>query len=323
MPTRRDTPGTVGGGVPSSNTPTSSPPTRSAPSWPRSMPKAWQSLAGPLQRSRSRRAAGPRAARISSRPPSGARARSRTAELSPTVAAHGVGTEVHAVGEVHVQVPGRTEHDLVAGRGAPEPVAGRVLAYRRRPRPRRSAPPGRPAPAACSAAPGATIRLSRAKNDRRDRAFTDGRGPPPGGRRTPRAAAAVRRRAASAPAGPPGDRHPGLEQGGGVGPEAGRGRDQRRPASSPSSIERRTRAPTTAWASRNGMPARDQVLGQVGGRGRRARRRRPAMRVGVEGRRRPAARSCAARAEADLVERRRTAAPCPPGGRGCRPAAGP
>ena len=84
----------------------------------------------------------------------------------PVVAADHVGAEVHAVGEVDVQVPGRAEHGGVAGRRAPEGVAGRVggsgvgldLDDARR--------PARPAPAPCSAAvapaPGCRHRRTRA-----------------------------------------------------------------------------------------------------------------------------------------------------------------
>ena len=49
------------------------------------MPRAWVSLAGPLHRSRSRRAAGPRAAYMASRPSSGVSARSSTAAATPSV----------------------------------------------------------------------------------------------------------------------------------------------------------------------------------------------------------------------------------------------
>src|SRR5438093_8494774 len=57
-PTRRATAGASGGGTPSSTIVTArSPLTRSAPSWALVMPRAWHSLPGPLQRSRSLRTA--------------------------------------------------------------------------------------------------------------------------------------------------------------------------------------------------------------------------------------------------------------------------
>src|SRR5439155_1940969 len=46
------------------------------------------------------------------------------------LAAHDVGAPVHAVREVHVEVAGRTEHDAIARRLAPERVAAGILVAR-------------------------------------------------------------------------------------------------------------------------------------------------------------------------------------------------
>ena len=84
------------------------------------------SLAGPLQRSRSVRAAG-RDVRISSSPRSGARGPQQHGHALVLVAAHRVRAPVHAVGEVHVQAARWTEHRRVARGAAAEGMAPGVL----------------------------------------------------------------------------------------------------------------------------------------------------------------------------------------------------
>ena len=77
-------PGAGGGGTPSVRRVRPwSPVTRSAPFWAEVIPKAWQSLAGPLVRLRSV-VPGGRARRMTGRPATGARARRRTAWAVPS-----------------------------------------------------------------------------------------------------------------------------------------------------------------------------------------------------------------------------------------------
>ena len=148
-----------------------SPRTTSAPSNDPSIPRAWQSRAGPEVRSRSRRARG-RAARIASIPAVGAAPRSRTAPAVPVGPAHHVGAPVHPVGEVHVEVPGGPEHGPDARGLAAEGVAAGVVGPAVRLDLDQAGRPARRAPAPCRAA----------------------RGRPPGGRGRRRPAARARRR---------------------------------------------------------------------------------------------------------------------------------
>ena len=69
---------------------------------------------GPLHRSRSRRAAGPRRRASRSSPSTGASGPEQHGEPVALVAAHRVGAPVHAVGEVHVEMARRAEHGRVA-----------------------------------------------------------------------------------------------------------------------------------------------------------------------------------------------------------------
>ena len=313
-------------------------------------PSAWHSRAGPEHRSRSRRAAG-RAARIASRPASGAPARSSTAWPSAGVAAHDVGAPVHPVREVHVEVARRPEHGGVAPGRAPVGVRCRVLGAgvgldlhdagpplahhqhlveqqrghdpavvvvegaRQRPHGRRRselmcAATHNPAKARQYAPGGAR----RARQPRRARSASSrwrnrsswaatGSGPPPPG--------VVRRVTAT----------PGATRAAASGPSRPSAATRSASGGAPGSSDARTSAPTTAWASRKGVPAGHQPLGQVGGRhrGRRRRRRHPRRcRTWPWRSSRPARRG-----PARPGRRRRTAAPCPPAGPGCTPAAGP
>ena len=103
----------------------------SAPSWARSMPRDWHSRAGPRASSRPGTAGRParRAVRraAASGTPSMTSARPQQHGRGRAGRQAGqVHAEVHAVGEVHVRVPGRPEHDRVARGAPPVGVRGRV-----------------------------------------------------------------------------------------------------------------------------------------------------------------------------------------------------
>ena len=270
------------------------------------MPRAWHSLAGPLHRSRSRRAPG-RAARMASSPATGARARSSTALGRPLGAADDVGAPVHPVGEIDVQVARRAEHGGVARASGPGRRGRPGPPRPGRPPPRRCGPPdrrgtqqlvqqpgrdlrpeiaGRGAGAVRPVGFGATSRVIPAELAERPVGA-----PPaaerPGLRRTRRGRGRRSRRRPEAlqldsateglgppaPAGPAGvvrrvTATPGLEQLERLASRGAGGPRPARPAGTRRSSESRTRAPTSAWAWRNGMPRLDQPLGQVdGGRG--------------------------------------------------------
>ena len=235
-----------------------------------------------------------------------------------------VGAVVHAVDEVHVEVARRAEHHLVALGAAPKAVAGRVVAACT-PRPRRS---GRCSlcrrRGACRADRGRPRCESRSKNDARQRVVSrdcvDAK-PVDDARRTARAG----RRPASGPA-PPGVIRRVTDDA---------GRDERRGLGA----ERRSAATSVGERALAGQRS-----------GARARRRwRGPRGTACRARTSHSARSVAAVDSASAAacirsgtnvavaiipviaaERRarpgrpsRTAAPCPPAGRGCRPAAGP
>ena len=126
-PTRPPIAGDAGGAVPSSriDTPCSAA-VRSSPSWAPSSPNAWAILAGPLVRSTSRRA------RRSSGPhrlPAPQRREGPQQDGAGHTVDVGddVGTPVHAVGEVHVEVARPSEHHRGSRGDAAEGVAGRVI----------------------------------------------------------------------------------------------------------------------------------------------------------------------------------------------------
>ena len=91
----------------------------------RPMPRACASRAGPLQSRRG--SATPRRATISLTPLFRSDGSQKNACARALRFAGDVGAEVHAVGEVHVQVPGRSEEHGVSRRLAAVPVAARVV----------------------------------------------------------------------------------------------------------------------------------------------------------------------------------------------------
>ena len=137
MPIRVPRPGRRGGGVPSSSRRTrpgarSAGPERrraarrSAPLSAPVMPRAWQSLAGPLHRSRSRRAAAPGLPHLVHPGDGFEGADQHGGRLALGPADH-VGAPVHAVGEVHVEEARRPEHDRRPRRQPPVGVRRRVV----------------------------------------------------------------------------------------------------------------------------------------------------------------------------------------------------
>ena len=301
---------------------------------PPSTPSADVSRAGPRARSRGdARRRTPCAARAST-PSTTSPARSSTAEASPVGPADEVHAPVHAVGEVDVDVAGRPEHHRVARRPAAVGVRAGVAPRRRRPRPR-------------SAGPRPVRRAQSCTTTRRA-----GRAPPraPGGRRTrgrqggqpsPVAQAACACAASASVGqllGDPGRR--GAAVASSAASERAAHREHRRgrrasaagrpTARSSSATSHSSQAVLVAEPHQRAgdlvrvaerHAAADQPLGDVGG-----------QRVPGGGGRgqplvvgpaawRPCRRARAARAAAARPSRR--PAPCPPAGRGRRPAAGP
>ena len=155
---------------------------------------------------------------------------------------------------------------------------------RRRPRPRRSAPTRSPRTSSLFSSSGATTRLSRAKNDRGTCFTRTGVGPSARRAREGLAAGASYGDRARPPPrrGAAGDRHAGLEQGGGLARRGAGGRRPARPAATPPSMRlagrarrrRRGRRGTACPGRRGARPGRWRPAS--------GRRPRPAMRVGVE-----------------------------------------
>ena len=251
----------------------------------------------------------------------------------PRGTADRVGAPVHPVGEVHVEVTGGAEHGPGAQGLAPVPVAACVLGpavglHLHDPDRRTPLPPA-PCPTAPAPRPGCpSRRTTGAAGERRGRLAPAG--PQTAGdlSRCPAANCGPERPRAGGPTAQ-GPRHrrwcaarrqrPGASSG---------------TASSPSSGWAATRsARVSPWPATRGRAHRPP-------RGRRGRayRRRPGARPGrwrTSGGRRPPPASVRGpssawppvrswpRGRASPGRARRTAAPCPPGGRGCRPAGGP
>ena len=125
---RVDCAGSLGGDVPSSPIQGAvfAGTVRSMPSHRRSMPNAWHSFAGPLQRRGVRADAAARGPHHTDAR-EGRECPEEHGSAVSLLAADGVGAPVHAVGEVHVQVARGAEHRGVAGRQAPVGVARRIV----------------------------------------------------------------------------------------------------------------------------------------------------------------------------------------------------
>ena len=140
-------------------TPTVDPAVRSSPLSRVVSPSARARFPGPRASAATRGVAPARARRRRMRasPASGSSARSSTAGRLARGLGHQVQAVVHAVGEVDVRVPGRSEHDRVARGSAAEARGWPDRRRRGRPRPRRCGPrralaPDRRAPAGGRAA---------------------------------------------------------------------------------------------------------------------------------------------------------------------------